>query len=228
MATTRLRRHVRVLGRFSISPEDRLTAASRRALAYLATKGPVVQRTLMSMELWPAMLETRSRANLRRAIWQLPSGWVSSSGWDVRLEAETDYGEARQVAGRALRGASLDAVELDLLTHDLLPGWYDDWLHPEQDGFHLERIQSLEAACRHSAALNQYTLATRAGLAAVCAEPLRQSAVIALIEAHVAEGNRYEAVRRYQQYCVLLRAELGLEPSAELTALVSGMNSRTI
>lgn len=225
MATTRLGRQVSVLGRFSIAPEDRLAAAARRALAYLAVKGPVVQRGLMSMELWPAMPDTRARANLRRALWQLPTGWVTSNGWEVRLEAETDYGEARQITGRAMRGAVLDAGEIDLLTRDLLPGWYDEWLHAEQDAFHLERIQVLETVSRQAAALNQHMLATRAGLAAVCAEPLRQSAVVALIEAHVAEGNRYEAVRRYEHYCDLLRAELGLEPPAELTALVTRMGT---
>lgn len=225
MATSPLRRQVRVLGRFCIAPEDRLSAASRRALAYLAIKGPVAQRTLMSMDLWPAMLETRARANLRRALWQMPPEWVSSTSWEVRLAAGTDYGEAREVAGRAMRGGVLDAAEIDLLTHDLLPGWYDEWLLTEQDGFHLERIQGLEAVCRQAAALHQYTLATRAGLAAVCAEPLRQSAVVALIEANVAEGNRYEAVRRYEQYRELLLAELGLEPPAEVGALVNGTRS---
>jgi DNA-binding SARP family transcriptional activator len=207
-------------------PEERLSASARRALAYLAVKGPIVQRSLMSMQLWPTVLDTRARANLRRAIWQTPSGWVSSSTWEVRLEADVDVAEARRLADQALASAPLDASQLDLLTRDLLPGWYEEWLLSEQDNFHLIRIQALEALCRSATELRQYALATRAGLAAVSAEPLRQSAVVALIEAHLEEGNQYEALRRYDQYRALLQTELGVEPGPEVTTLVAADSHR--
>jgi DNA-binding SARP family transcriptional activator len=174
----------------------------------------------MSMELWPAVTDTRARANLRRAIWQTPDSWLSASSWEVRLEAEADLAEARRVADRAFDDVPLDVGEVDLLTRDLLPGWYEEWLLDEQDAFHLVRVQGLEAVCRAATRLRQYALATRAGLAAVKAEPLRQSAVCALIRAHLDEGNAYEALRRYEQYRSLVRDELGVDPSPEVTELV--------
>lgn len=216
-------RQVSVLGRLAVAPEDRLTAGARRAVAYLAVKGPVVQRSLMSMELWPALLEPRARANLRRAIWQTPPGWVTASSWEVRLEAEVDVVAARRVADRAVADLPVDAGELDLLTRDLLPGWYEDWLLDEQDAFHLVRLQGLEAVCCTATRLRQYGLATRAGLAAVSAEPLRQSAVCALIRAHLEEGNSYEALRRYEHYRSALADELGVDPAPEVAALVGGL-----
>ena len=55
---------------------------------------------------------------------------------------------------------------------------------------------------------------------AITAEPLRESAQRALIEAHVAEGNLAEARRGYVLYRDLLRRELGVDPSSDLlTAL---------
>jgi DNA-binding SARP family transcriptional activator len=51
---------------------------------------------------------------------------------------------------------------------------------------------------------------------AVSAEPLRESAQLALLRAHVAEGNLVEARRGCRTYCDLLRRELGVEPSTEL------------
>ena len=57
-------------------------------------------------------------------------------------------------------------------------------------------------------------------MAAVAAEPLRESAQRALIRAHLAEGNRSEALRQYRSYESLLRDELGLEPTSDLKALV--------
>ena len=70
----------------------------------------------------------------------------------------------------------------------------------EQDQFHLQRIQALEEVCRTATETHDFGPATSAGLAAVCAEPLRESAVAALVAAHLGEGNRYEAVRRYHEY----------------------------
>ncbi|MGV9709940.1 AfsR/SARP family transcriptional regulator [Gordonia sp. NPDC003424] len=214
---------VNVLGRLSVMPETHLSTAARRVLAYLGVHGPVVQRALMSMQLWPAMTESHARANLRRAIWQTPNDSILSTSWEVRLTAVVDLAEAREIADTALSGTPLDVRQVDLLSRDLLPGWYEDWLTDEQDAFHLARIQGLEQACRTATHLRQYGLATRAGLAAVCAEPLRQSAVIALIRAHLDEGNSYEAVRRYQHYRDLLAEELGVEPGAEVTDLMAGL-----
>ena len=62
-------------------------------------------------------------------------------------------------------------------------------------------------------------LAVEAGLAAVAAEPLRESAHRALIAAHLAEGNRSEAMRQFEFYRMLLGKELGLEPSAMMASL---------
>jgi DNA-binding SARP family transcriptional activator len=221
VSSPRVRRQVRVLGRLSVVPEERLSAAARRVIAYLAVKGPIAQRSLMSMELWPSMLDEQARANLRRALWQTPSGWLTATSWEVTLVADVDVVEARQAADLALDCRQLDASQIDLLSRDLLPGWYDHWLLDEQDAFHLARLQGLEAVCRTATGLRQFGLATRAGLAAVMGEPLRQSAVLALVRAHLEEGNSYEALRRVEHYRGLLRTELGVDADPEVMGLVA-------
>lgn len=215
------RRLVGVLGEMGIHPTQRLSGIGRRGLAYLAIKGPIVNRMLMSADLWPDLVETRARANLRRVLWQLPREWVSATGWDLRLNAEVDLQAAKTVAENALSGALLDGSELNLLSNDLLPGWYDEWLVSEQEQFHLRRIQALEEASRTATRQGIFGLAARAGLSAVCAEPLRESAVTALIHAHLGEGNRFEAVRRYRSYTALLQRELSVEPGDCLTELIA-------
>ena len=214
-------RLVMVLGGLGVHPADRLSGAGRRVLAYSAVKGPRVNRILMSMRLWPNLDEGHARANLRRALWQIPPGWVTAQDADVVLEAEVDLREAYHVASRALSGEPLDADQVELLNRDLLPGWYDDWVVSEQDQYHLRRIQALEEACRTAARSHHFSLATTAGLAAVCAEPLRESAVTVLVEAHVLEGNRVEAARRYQAYRDRLQREIGVEPGRALYDLVT-------
>jgi DNA-binding SARP family transcriptional activator len=171
---------------------------------------------LTCSDLWPEFTEDRARANLRRALWRLPAGWVVPSGPDLVLNAEVDFRDASRIASSALESRLLDADQIKILTRDLLPGWYEDWVLSEQDQYHLRRIQALEEACRTAARARQFWLATTAGLAAVCAEPLRESAVTVLVEAHLLEGNRFEAARRYRAYEERLRRELDAEPGAEL------------
>ena len=59
-----------------------------------------------------------------------------------------------------------------------------------------------------------------AAIAAIAAEPLRESAQRALIEAHLGEGNWVEAHRGFVTYRDLLRRELGVSPSHELASFV--------
>ena len=66
------------------------------------------------------------------------------------------------------------------------------------EAFRMLRVQALEAACRTMAAAGHYALATQAGIAALSAEPLRESAAEALIEAHLAQRNRYDAMQCYK------------------------------
>ena len=78
---------------------------------------------------------------------------------------------------------------------------------------------------RHSAASlahqGRWAEAVEAALAAMTAEPLRESAQRTLIDAHLAEGNWIEGRRAFDAYHELLRRELGTEPSADLAALIS-------
>jgi DNA-binding SARP family transcriptional activator len=67
-----------------------------------------------------------------------------------------------------------------------------------------------------------------AGLAAVGREPLRESAHRALIQAHLAEGNAGEAVRRYRRYAEIADRELGVEPSPMMRALLNGIAATAV
>jgi DNA-binding SARP family transcriptional activator len=49
---------------------------------------------------------------------------------------------------------------------------------------------------------------------------LRESAHRALIGAHLAEGNRVEAIRQFRLYEALVLDELGVEPSAAIRSML--------
>lgn len=221
-------RMIAIVGRLGVRPMVRLSLPARRLLAYLALRGMPVTRSRAASELWPDASEEIGRANLRRSLWHLPPGWTETSGDEIHLDAKCDLPDAHGVAACAVAGNAMNFDEIELLSNDILPGWYDEWLMPAQDQFHLLRVQALEAACRTMSVLGCHALATQAGSAALVAEPLRESAAEALIEAHLAQRNRYEAVRCYRSLAKRLAEELGVLPDealAERMAAVSQLRS---
>jgi DNA-binding SARP family transcriptional activator len=217
-AMTTSGRLIAVIGSLGIRPLLRLPFPARRLLAFLAVRGGSVERGVASAELWPDHPEESGRANLRRALWQVPRDWINAIGDMLVLDADCDLQEARHSAARALEGQRLTFDEIDRLCSDLLLGWHEEWALAAHDEFRLLRIQALEAACRTLAVQANYPLAVRAGAAAVAAEPLRESATEALIEAHLAQHNRFEAVQCYLALQIRLKEELGVEPDPKLVA----------
>jgi DNA-binding SARP family transcriptional activator len=107
------------------------------------------------------------------------------------------------------------------LSEELLPDWYEEWVLIEAEDWRQLRLHALEALALHLTAEGRYGDAAAAALAAVRAEPLRESPRAALIRVHIAEGNPSEALREFARYGELLMLELGVEPTQRLRALVA-------
>jgi DNA-binding SARP family transcriptional activator len=73
------------------------------------------------------------------------------------------------------------------------------------------------------AASGYFALATQAGAAAIAAEPLRESAAEALIMAHLAQRNRYDAAQCFRTLARRLQDELGVSPDPSLKKRLVGI-----
>lgn len=137
--------------------------------------------------------------------------------------------DVHQMSEHARRLIDPDALwrpkngELELLTNELLPGWYEEWVVTERDRLRQLRLHGLEALCGRYAAVGRFGQAIQAGMAAVSADPLRESAWRALIQATLSEGNLGEAVKHYRTYRQVVMSELGVEPSDRIRKLISGL-----
>jgi DNA-binding SARP family transcriptional activator len=109
------------------------------------------------------------------------------------------------------------------LSADLLPDRYDDWAVIEAEEWRQLRLHALETLAERLTAGGRYACAAAAAIAAVRAEPLRESPRAALISVHLAEGNRSEAVREFTRYRDMLVEELGVEPTPRLRSLIDGI-----
>ncbi len=174
---------------------------------------------------------------LRSALWRLkPTASAAVIVEDLDLgphpDVRVDIRESRALAYRLLDPTreilptDETAAAVASLSVDLLPGWYDEWVVIENEEWHQLRLHALEAMAAHLTGKGRWAEAVIAALAAIRAEPLRESAHGALIKVFLAEGNQMEALEGFNRYRTMLKAELGLEPTAQLVALVSNLGRR--
>lgn len=206
-----------------------LQPAAARLLALLAVQRTAVQRPKVAGTLWPDTTDRQAGSNLRSLLWRIQRHHdrlieVTSTRVWLHSAVHTDLWHCQQRALALLEGRlSPEAGDIDLLSAELLPDWCEEWIVVMRERLRQRSLHALEVLCRWFTANGQHALGLDAGLAAVAADPLRDSAHRAVIAAHLAEGNDSEALRHYRRYTRLLHDELALPPSAETRALVASL-----
>lgn len=218
-------------GLFNGQVDVALAEGSQRLLAFLALRKRPVKRTFAAGTLWPEVDDAHAHSSLRSAVSRLDPAAESAlvvTATNLRLSdsVRVDLWESEALA-RELVGphASLcihDSVSKDLeaLSAELLPDWYEDWVILEAENWRQLRLHALEALAQDLSDRGSYGDATSAAQAAVQADPLRESARAALIKVHIAEGNISEALTEFARYRETLMAELNLEPTPGLKTLL--------
>ena len=220
-----------LMGNFTLVMADRsvrLPMTAQRLVAFLALARKPVSRLYVAGHLWPDASDARAAASLRSALWRArrTGEVVRADAYDLAVDpaVAVDVTEARAVARRVESStAEIGAADIEALcsTDDLLPGWYDEpWLDIERECFRVLRVHALERLAERLTAEGRLAEALEAGLAAVAADPLRETAHRALIRVQLAEGNTAEAVRHFRAWERLSARSLGLEPSRLMRELV--------
>lgn len=224
-----------LLGGFRLSVEAKFVSLpmnAQRLVCFLALHDQPQLRTFVGGSLWGESTEHHAGGSLRSALWRLHSAQyplvaLTSDHIELSPTVAVDLQEGKALAHRVLDPSQdLDdvaEVNEDVLGADILPDWTEDWVLMQRESYHQLRLRALEALCRRLSAKGRFGQAVQAGVAAVSGEPLRESARLALIEAHLAEHNVAAALREYDAFRQLLKDELGLDPSEELRALVEGL-----
>jgi DNA-binding SARP family transcriptional activator len=202
--------------------------AVQRVMAYLALQERPTPRRQVASRLWPDVEERRCSANLRSALWRVRAlgvpiidtrnGTLQLLPW-----VEVDLDGATSAAHRWLAGLETDAdrdAGSTALEGELLPDSYDDWLTDDREGFRQLRLHALEAMAERFAEADRCGDAILAALAAVAADPLRESAHRAVIKVYLAEGNLAAAIRQLHRCERLMLDEVGVPPSSRLADLI--------
>ena len=204
-----------------------LTPGAQRLVALLALESRPVIRPYTAGRLWPDVMENRALGDLRSTLWRLRrDGFnvIHSDKGYLRLDptAHVDVPEVVVVAKRLVQAdANVSASDLDptRFKGELLPDWSDDWLILERERLRQLCLHAIEAIANRLVQAGRYAEAVDAALIGIASEPFRESTYRTLIHAHLAEGNRGEAIRQYTKYRDILSQELGAAPSSELQEL---------
>ena len=226
---------ISVLGRFGLvdghGAAIPVANGTQRLLSFLALRDRVVHRASVAGALWPDVSEGHAHASLRSSLLRIPNParsvvTVTDSELCLADGVDVDVRDAQALAHRLLddsvpsKKEDVNRVTIARLSFDLLPGWNDEWVVAEAEGWRQLRLHALEALTDYLADQRRFGDATTSAMTAIKAEPLRESAHAALIRVHLAENNQSEALRQFERYQDLLRAALGLEPTPRLRALV--------
>jgi len=225
--------HLTLLGGFRLwvlDEEALVPVGAQRLLALLALRGRM-SRSRTAGTLWPLTTENRALANLRTAIWRVnhvAPNLLRTSSAAVDLEPDVDVDVRRLVSAAAvvMEDSATHEQFLDVWRHaphsagELLPDWEEEWFVDERQRLRQLQLHVLEELAERLASQRRYGPALEAALAALRADPLRESAHRSVIRVHLAEGNTVEA-RRALDFCRLVLArDAGVEPSGATTQLV--------
>jgi DNA-binding SARP family transcriptional activator len=220
-----------LMGSFTLTVADGplgLPMTAQRLVAFLALARKPVSRLYAAGHLWPEASDARAAASLRSALWRVRriGDVVRAGAYELALDPAVDVDVTAALAlTRRVEDAAvaIDPADVGALcrTDDLLPGWYDEaWLDIERECFRMLRAHALERLTERLTEEARLAEALEAGVAAVAADPLRETAHRALIRVQLAEGNTAQAVRHFQTWERLSERSLGLKPSPLMRELV--------
>lgn len=230
-----------VLGSFQFRAGDiapPLPNGSQRLLALLALRDRSVTRLMIAGTLWPDSTEQHASASLRSALTRLRGearAAVDVDDLDLNLASGVivDIRESKRFAHRLLEPDAphlepdVTAAAVASLSADLLPDWYEDWVLIETAEWRQLRLHALEAIAAQLVTECRWAEAIGAAQAAIRGEPLRETSHAALIRVFLAEGNQTEALGQFERYRTLLNNELSLEPTEQISNLVTNLGRRS-
>lgn len=220
-----------LMGEFELVVSGRqlkIPHSAERVLTYLALANRPVARTRLAGVLWEDGSDRGAAKSLRSTLWR-----IRRTTADLVLAREdrlqlyphvaVDVTDLTDLAKRLIHEPGLGSLaRLPLLVDcvELLPDWDDEWVVADRERYRLLRLEALERAASALIERRHFGDALIAALAAVQAEPLRESARRLVVQVQLAQGNAAEAIHSYREYQSLLHDELGIEPSRLMDQLI--------
>ncbi len=225
------------------------TNAARALLAYLAVEADRPHsRELLAALLWPDVPQAAAFANLRQTLARLrkalpdsADGLLQTTPQTIQLKHEaatidvvcfeellaecavhnhTDMTRCPACMARIQHAATLYQGEFlhGLALEHSQP--FEEWLLFKREELHRLALDALTTLTQHCEANADYEAMRGYAKRQLALEPWREDAHAQLMRALVSLGDRAGALAQFDACARVLRDELGLTPSAQMTALV--------
>jgi len=217
--------------------------------AVAATETIAHRREALIQLLWPGLPRKSGLVNLRQTLYQLRRAvpelttrdaaeavpFLLSDRYTVQINPAADLRLDVRRFHHLLRqhptpDRLTEAVALyrgDFLCDVTLPdsGEFENWAAGRRAAFQRQVLDALDTLMGHHIQVGNHDQAQTHAWQALEIDDLRESAYRGLMTALAAEGKRTAALAQYQICQKRLRAELGVAPSAETTALYQRIQS---
>ena len=237
---------IKLLGTFQLIYHKRpvtavSTARLQSLLAYLVLHaGEPLSRQHLAFLFWPDSTESRSRTNLRKALFDLrhtlPDAdhflqmdrnsvlWLNTAAY--QLDVVSLYERLDRIEqGKYDRNTLIDAV--DSYGGELMLGCYDDWLIVLREQLHQRVARSLAALVTLLEEQREYGASIRYAQRLLEMEPVDEATFRRLMRLRSLQGDRSGALRVYHDCVRVLQRELGVEPADTTQELYARILSRT-
>ena len=234
------------LGRVSLTGADGAPVATLLAqpkrlgiLVYLAVAGAhgVVRRDVLCEMFWPDVPTECARASLRQALAFLrrslgDEAIVTRGDDEIGVDAQCVRCDAAALRAQLSMRDADSARSVDLYTGEFMPGFvlddvphFDRWLEDVRSA--LTRDVGEAALTLAQDALSRGDAGAVARAQRACEiTPLDERALVVLMQALDASGDRAGALRRYEDFVRRLADTLDVEPAPETLAVVQAIRAR--
>lgn len=210
-------------GRKVVLPNSR---RARLLLAWLALHPGRHTRSRLAALLWPDVLDTSARANLRSALWALRASlgeagprYLSTDPETVALAGDALIVDVHEFSRLAAAGCPDSAMEM--CRGELLDGFDDEWIYQERAEHHERLAVVLRAQVRQAEAQGQPRVALAAAQRLLEFKPLDEAACRDVMRLLAAQGDTNAALQTYASLVRRMRVELDCVPAPETSALAS-------
>lgn len=188
--------------------------------------GREVRRRWLAGTLWPDSPESQALRSLRQTLADLRQA-LGAEGYRLTtpragsLRLDLEGADADVVSfDAAITGDSPAMVEaaVSLYRGALLEGWTEEWVLEERQAREQDYLKALERLAKWASESGDAAAAARALRRAILADPFRESAHRALMEALAANGEYTAATEVYRDLRLLLHRHLNDVPAPETTA----------
>lgn len=144
-----------------------------------------------------------------------PDAWVDAEVAAIQLDRAEGALRRDDVAGAWAAATVASAI----LRRPFLPGEDGEWPRLQRTRFEAQRLRSLDCLAEAWLRRGEGGLAQRVAEEAAGIAPFREATHRLLMRAHLAQGNRAEALLAFHRCRQLLVAELGVEPAPATQAV---------